>query len=63
MVVSVKFWHVFGLSIESVEAQPVYGHTSEEDEADATIYFFDGYIINIPFCKIMIGSVWGMIDN
>ena len=63
MVISVKFWHVFGLSLESVEAQPVYGYTSEDDEADATIYFFDGYILNVPFLKIMIGTVWGMIDN
>lgn len=62
MIVSVKLWHVFGLSIESVEAQPVYGHTSEESEADATIYFFDGYVINIPFIKIMIGDVWGFLE-
>jgi len=62
MVVQVSFWHVFGLSIESVEAQPVYGHTPEEDVADATIYFFDGYILNIPFVKIMIGDVWGFLE-
>lgn len=62
MVVSVKLWHVFGLSLEAVDSQPVYGHTNEESEADATIYFFSGYILNIPFVKIMIGEVWGFIE-
>lgn len=62
MVISVKFWHVFGLSLESVEAQPVYGNTPEDSAADATIYFFDGYILNIPFMKIMIGEVWGFLE-
>lgn len=63
MVVQVNFWHVFGLSLESVEAQPVYGHKRGEDELDATIYFFDGYILNIPFCKIMIGNVYGFAED
>ena len=63
MVVSVKFWHVFGLSVESVESQPVFGHQEGEDVDDAQVYFFDGYVFNIPFCKIMIGDVYGMIDN
>ena len=62
MVVSVRFWHVFGLSVESVEAQPVYGHLPNETEEDATVFFFDGYIFNIPFVKIMIGSVYGLVD-
>lgn len=62
MVVSVRFWHVFGLSIESVESQPVYGHQRGESEDEATVYFFDGYILNIPFIKIMIGDVYGLID-
>ena len=62
MVTSIQFWHVFGLSVESVEAQPIYGH-KKGDEENETIYFFDGYIINIPFCKIMIGDVWGLADN
>jgi hypothetical protein len=62
MVVSVRFWHVFGLSAESVEAQPVYGHMPGESEDDATVYFFDGYVINIPFVKIMIGDVYGLVD-
>jgi hypothetical protein len=63
MVVQLSFWHVFGLSVESVEAQPVYGHQRGESEEDATIYFFDGYIFNIPFCKIMIGTVYGLADD
>lgn len=62
MVVSVRFWHVFGLSVESVEAQPVYGHMPGESVDDADVYFFDGYVVNIPFIKIMIGDVYGLID-
>jgi len=62
MVVSVRFWHVFGLSVESVEAQPVYGHQPGESHDDATIYFFDGYVFNIPFVKIMIGTIYGLVD-
>jgi hypothetical protein len=62
MVVSVRFWHVFGLSLESVEDQPVYGRTPKDAEEEATIYFFSGYILNIPFMKIMIGDVWGFIE-
>jgi hypothetical protein len=62
MVVSVRFWHVFGLSVESVEAQPIYGHkTGEEDNEQ--IFFFDGYVINIPFVKIMLGEVWGLVED
>ncbi len=63
MTVSIKFWHVFGLSWESVESQPVYGHQHGETPDDATIYFFDGYIFNIPFCKIMIGEVYGFLET
>ena len=62
MVVSVRLWHVFGLSVESVEAQPIYGHkTGEEDNEQ--IFFFDGYIINIPLIKIMVGEVYGLVDD
>jgi len=63
MVVQFSFWHVFGLSVESVEAQPVYGHKQGQGEEDATIYFFDGYIFNIPFVKIMVGNVYGLADD
>jgi hypothetical protein len=62
MVVSVRFWHVFGLSVESVEAQPIYGHKTG-DEENEQVFFFDGYIINIPFIKIMLGDVWGLADD
>jgi hypothetical protein len=54
---------VFGLSLESVESQPVYGRKRGESEFDADIYFFDGFILNIPFMKIMIGDVYGIADN
>jgi len=63
MVVQFSFWHVFGFSVESVEAQPVYGHKQGQGEEDATIYFFDGYIFNIPFVKIMVGTVYGLADD
>jgi hypothetical protein len=62
MIVSVKFWHVFGLSVESVENQPVYGYRSD-DPMHEDIYFFDGFIINIPFIKIMIGEIFGLIED
>ena len=62
MVVSIRLWHVFGLSIESVESQPVYGYVQDETEEEATIYFFDGFVINVPFIKIMIGDVYGLVD-
>jgi hypothetical protein len=48
--------------MESVEAQPVYGHQRGDDPDNAQVYFFDGYIINIPFVKIMIGDIWGMVE-
>jgi len=63
MSVSIKFWHVFGLSWESVESQPVFGHQRGETADNACIYFFDGYIFNIPFFKIMIGEVYGLLED
>ena len=57
-MVSAKFHHVFGLSAETVEAQPVLGWGEGEDVNDSQVYFFDGYIINLPFVKIMIGDVF-----
>jgi len=47
--VSVKFHNVFGLSAETVQAQPVLGWKNEET-------------INIPFFKIMIGDVFDFFD-
>jgi hypothetical protein len=52
----------FGLSVESVENQPVYGYRSD-DPMHEDIYFFDGFIINIPFVKIMIGEIFGLIED
>ena len=57
-----RFHHVFGLSAETVQSQPVLGWKEEEDIDDAQVYFFDGYIINIPFCKIMIGEVFDIFE-
>lgn len=57
-----RFHHVFGLSIETVQAQPVLGWKEGEDIDDATVYFFDGFVINIPFVKIMFGDVFDVMD-
>ena len=59
---SVKFHNVFGLSAETVQAQPVLGWKDEETIDEAQVYFFDGFIINIPFFKIMIGDVFDFFD-
>jgi len=57
-MVSFKFHHVFGLSAETVQSQPVLGWAEGEEIEDAKVYFFDGYVINIPFIKIMIGEIF-----
>ena len=57
-MITFTFHHVFGLSVEAVESQPVLGFKTDETIEDSEVYFFDGYIINIPFCKIMIGEVF-----
>jgi len=57
-----RFHHVFGISIETVQAQPVLGWKEGEDIDDATVYFFDGFVINIPFIKIMFGDVFEGFD-
>ena len=57
-MIAARFHHVFGLSIETVQSQPVLGWKQEEEIGDAQVYFFDGFIINIPFVKIMIGDVF-----
>lgn len=57
-MIAIRFHHVFGLSIETVQSQPVLGWKMEEDIDDAEVYFFDGFVINIPFVKIMIGDVF-----
>jgi len=61
-MVAVRFHHVFGLSIETVEGQPVLGWAQDGDIGDAQVYFFDGFIINIPFIKIMIGEVFEVFE-
>jgi hypothetical protein len=57
-MVAIRFHHVFGLSIETVESQPVLGWKEGEDIDEAQVYFFDGWVINIPFFKIHIGQVF-----
>lgn len=61
-MVAAKFHHVFGLSIETVEGQPVLGWKMDETIDEAQVYFFDGFIINIPFIKIMIGDVFDYFE-
>ncbi len=58
-MVSCKFHHQFGLSIESVQSQPVLGWTNDTQTIhEAQVYFFDGIILNFPFLKIHIGEVF-----
>ena len=57
-----RFHHVFGLSAETVQSQPVLGWKEGEDIEDATVYFFDGFVINIPFVKIMIGDIFDVFE-
>jgi hypothetical protein len=62
-MVSTRFHNVFGLSIETVESQPVLGFKSDQTIDEADVYFFDGFVINVPFFKIMIGDVYGIIED
>ena len=61
MVVA-RFHHVFGLSAETVQAQPVLGWKEGENIDEAQVYFFDGFVINIPFVKIMIGDIFDVFE-
>lgn len=61
-MVSFRFHNVFGLSAETVQSQPVLGWKEDEDIDDAQVFFFDGYVINIPFCKIMIGEIFEVFE-
>jgi hypothetical protein len=57
-----RFHHVFGLSAETVQSQPVLGWKEGEGIDDANVYFFDGFVINIPFVKIMIGDIYDVFE-
>jgi len=57
-MVSVAFHHGFGLHVESVQSQPVLGWGAGETIDEAQVYFFDGFIINLPLMKIHIGEVF-----
>jgi len=61
-MVTGRFHNVFGLSMETVQSQPVLGWKMNEDIDDAQIYFFEGFIINIPFFKIMIGEIYEVFE-
>jgi len=61
-MMAMRFHHVFGLSVETVESQPVLGWKAGEDIDEAQVYFFDGFVINIPFVKIMIGDVFDVFE-
>jgi hypothetical protein len=40
----------------------VLGWKEGEDIEDANVYFFDGFVINIPLCKIMIGDIYDIFE-
>lgn len=61
-MVVIRFHNVFGLSAETVQSQPVLGWKEGETIDEAQVYFFDGYVINIPFFKIHIGEVFDYFD-
>ena len=41
-MIAIRFHHVFGLSIETVQSQPVLGWSMEKDIDEAQVYFFEG---------------------
>ena len=59
---SFRFHNVFGLSLETVESQPILGWTDDDDIDDAEVFFFNGWILNIPFFKVMWGDVHHIFD-
>ena len=61
-MITAKFHHVFGVSLETVQSQPVLGWSQAQDIDEAQVYFFDGFVINIPFIKIMIGDVFEVFE-
>ena len=61
-MVSCKFHNSFGLALETVESQPVLGWNEGESIEDSQVYFFDGWIFTLPFCKIHIGEVFDIFQ-
>lgn len=61
-MVSIKFHNVFGLSAETVQSQPVLGWKEDQTIDEAQVFFFDGYVINVPFFKIMIGDIFEVFE-
>lgn len=62
LVISCRFHNVFGLSIETVQSQPVLGWKQDETIEESQVFFFDGFVINIPFVKIMIGDIFDIFE-
>ena len=61
-MISVKLHNVFGLSVETVQAQPVLGWRSDETIDEAQVFFFDGWVFNVPFFKIMVGEIFDIFE-
>ena len=61
-MITARFHNVFGLSAETVQSQPGLGWKEGESIDEANVYFFDGFVINIPFVKIMIGDIYDVFD-
>ena len=61
-MLSCKLHNVFGLSIETVQSQPVLGWRNDETIDEAQVFFFDGWVVNVPFFKIMIGDIFEVFE-
>lgn len=53
VITQYNFCHVFGLSAETTEAMPIF----IEDDDGVGIGFFEGFVINLPFVKILLGKL------
>lgn len=54
------FRNGFGFDIEIVTHLPLWTWEKDEDpmEDEAGIGVFEGFVINIPFCKIFVGTLY-----
>ena len=53
-VIQVNLCHVFGLSAETTQAMPVF---TETEDGDIAVVVFEGFVINVPFLKILLGRL------
>ena len=60
MVITYKFGNIFGVALETVEGMPTV--LDVEDDI-ASIAFFEGFVVTLPFCKIQIGKFIGEDDE